>query len=53
MSDKIVPFNKIPNKQEALAIVRRLVADEKIALSKHAQERMSQRKVSFHQIITA
>jgi hypothetical protein len=51
MSDTVIPLNRVPDKKEALEIVRRLVTEEKIALSRHTQLRMSQRKVSYHQII--
>lgn len=51
MSDKVVPFTKMPSKKEALEIVRHLVEAQKIRLSAHALKRMSERKVSFHQIV--
>jgi hypothetical protein len=50
MDNKIVPLKRTPNEQEAIKIVRKLMAEEKIAFSAHARKRMAERKVSYHQI---
>ena len=49
--DEVVPLKRPPNKKEAREIIRRLALEGKIILSKHAQQRMSEREVSFHQIM--
>lgn len=48
----IVPLHKIPTKGEAQKIVRELVEKGMVSLSKHAKERMAQRKITMKQILT-
>lgn len=48
----IVPLHKTPTKAEALKILRELTALGMVSLSKHARQRMMERKVNFPQILT-
>jgi hypothetical protein len=47
----IVPLHKIPSKIEAERILRELAAKGMVSLSKHARDRMAERKVNFQQVL--
>lgn len=48
----IVPLHKIPSKGEAQKILIELVANGMVTWSKHARERMIERKVNMQQVLT-
>lgn len=48
----IVPLHKIPSKAEAQRIVKELAEKGMVIWSKHARERMVERKVSGQQVLT-
>lgn len=48
----IVPLHKIPTKSVAQRILRELVAEGAVTWSKHARERMSERRVTSQQVLT-
>lgn len=49
--NNIVPFSKVPTKQEALKIIKALVEADAVKFSKHALLRMRRRGVSTIQIL--
>lgn len=48
----IVPLYKILSRVEAEKILRELTANGMVSWSKHARERMAERKVTFQQVLT-
>lgn len=48
----IVPLHKAPTKAQAQEIVRELARLGKVRWSKHARERMKERKVNDKQVLT-
>src|SRR5262245_17176684 len=48
----IVPLHKTLTKEEAEKILRELVGNGMVLLSKHAKERMAERQVNMQQVLT-
>ncbi len=48
----VVPLCKVPSRAEAEKILKELTGHGMVSLSKHARERMAERKVNFQQVLT-
>lgn len=51
IESNIIPLTKIPSTQEAEKIIRKLVAEGMVLLTKHCKERMLQRNIIMPQVL--